>query len=190
MGFLEKLTSQLNQKFSVGENQTTSLQDVASGSNSDYGALGDYANRIDKSAERKYYEEGYLRTDPYSAKSKQFEILMQQPSATVLIKKRMFSAVAENYKPEYMDEDEKLFYKTMKVLFQNKCRQIARLEALSKIQKITESVGSIDDSLMPIIVGLTDDAGLGFNTNGFSLFGGTTDNGEISTFTQTIDKLR
>jgi hypothetical protein len=176
--FLGKLADQLNDQFSVGENEQKTLN------------LGDFGKQIDRSAERRYVEEGYLRRDPYNTEPKQFEILMQEPNATVLIKKRMFSSVAENYRPDFMDKDEKLFYKTMKILFQNKCRQIAALEKLSKIQKITSAVGNVSDQLIPIIISLTDDAGSGFSAGGPDLFGGLSSNGDVSNFTKVVDRIR
>src|SRR5271167_4667960 len=131
MTFLGLLADQLNNSFSIGQNTNTSLDAVVSGQNQKYGSLGDLASRFDQSAERRYIEEGYLRRDPYNTDAKQFEVLLQQPSATVLLKKSMFSSINENFRPDYMDNDEKLYYKAMKVLFQNKCNQIATLEKLS-----------------------------------------------------------
>src|SRR5579859_559161 len=133
MGFLANLSDQINNSFSIGENNTTSLDATVNGQNQKFGSLGDLASRIDQSAERKYNEEGYLRRDSFNADPKQFEVLLQEPNATILVKKSMFSSINENYRPDFMNNDEKLYYKTMKVLFQNKCRQIAILEKLSKI---------------------------------------------------------
>src|SRR5713101_2929035 len=188
--FLGQLASQINSQFSIGENDTHNLDAVVNGQQQKYGALGDLAKKIDQSAERRYVEEGYLRNDPYNASPKQFEILMQEPNATILVKKRMFSSIGENYRPDHADADEKLYFKAIRVLFQNKCRQIAALEKLSKIQQITSAVGNISDQLLPIIIGLTDDAGSGFNTGGFNLFGGLNSNSEVSSFTKVIDRLR
>jgi len=190
MSFLKQLGDQINNQFSIGENNDHSLSAVVNGQNQQYGSLGDFASMIDKSAQRRYVEEGYLRKDPYTTDVKQLEILMQEPSATVLVKKRMFSSIGENYRPDFMDKDEKLYYKAMKILFQNKCRQIAALEKLSKIQKITSAVGNISEQLLPIIISLTDDAGSGFSTGGPDLFGGINNNGEISNFTKVVDRIR
>ena len=150
MGFLGDLAGQLSSQFNLGENDTKSL-------NSDgvrYGALGDFASKFDQSAERRYLEEGYLRRDAFNSDSKQFEILMQEPSATVLVKKRMLSSLADNYRVDYMDSQDKLYYKATMVLFKNKCEQIAALEKLSKIQKITTSMNHVDDQLMSLIMSL------------------------------------
>ncbi len=190
MSFLGKLASQINSQMSVGENTNHSLDAVIDGQNQQYGSLGDFAKKFDQSSERRYVEEGYLRKDPFNTTPKQFEVLLQEPNATVLFKKRMFSSVNENYRPDFMDADEKLYYKAMKILFQNKCRQISALEKLSKIQKITESVGNVSDQLMPLIFSLTDDAGSGFSVGGPDLFGGINSNGAIGDFTKVIDRLR
>lgn len=195
MSFLGQLADQVSSQFSLGENSNTSLNAVINGQNVQYGALGDFANQIDKSAERRYVEEGYLRVDPYTTKSKQFDVLFQEPDATVLVKKRMFSSVAENFRPDFMDKDETLYYRATKILFQNKCRQIAALEKLSKIQKVTSAIGNINDQLVPVIITLTD--GLvgsngSFNNNLFQGAGPTnpattTDAGK---FVQVVDQLR
>ena len=132
---------------------------LVDGKNVIYGSLGDFASQFDQSAQRNYLEEGYLRTDPSNVDSKQFEVLMQQPSATILIKKRMFGSVADNYRPEFMDQDEKIYYKAMTYLFQNKCKQISTLEKLSKIQQISSALGSVDDQLMSILFTLSSDIG-------------------------------
>ena len=188
--FLGVLGQQINNQFSVGENATHSLDAVVDGQNVKYGSLGDFSKQIDQSSERRYVEEGYLRKDPYNVDPKQFEILMQEPNATVLIKKKMFSSIGENFRPDFMDSDEKLYYKAIRILFQNKCRQISALEKLSKIQKITSAAGNISEQLIPIIASLTDDAGSGFSVGGPDLFGGINSNGEISSFTKVIDRIR
>jgi len=199
MSFLGQLADQISSQFSLGENSTHTLDGVIDGSNTKYGSLGDFAKNIDKSAERRYVEEGYLRRDPYNTDPKQFEILMQEPNATVLVKKRMFSSVGDNFRPDFMNNDEKLYYKATRILFQNKCNQIAALEKLSKISQVTNAVGSVSDQLIPIIVTLTDQLNYGgpLTNVPFSsgLFGSLPDSNpfqtnQISQFTQVIDKLR
>src|SRR5574337_1417287 len=100
MGFLGELANQISSQFSLGENTNHSLDAVVDGQQVKYGSLGDFATKFDQSAERRYVEEGYLRRDPYNVDPKQFEILMQEPSGTILIKKRMFTSVAENFRPD------------------------------------------------------------------------------------------
>jgi len=196
MSFLGDLADQISSQFNLGENTTTSLDAVIDGQNVKYGSLGDFASQFDQSAERKYVEEGYLRRDPYNTDPKQFDILWQEPDATVMVKKRMFSSIAENYRPDFMDSDERLYYKAMRILMQNKCTQIAALEKLSKIQKITAAVGDIDNQLVPVIISLTDAAtgnGLGTGNNLFGALGQgpnpfTTQ--DASNFVKTVDRLR
>jgi hypothetical protein len=192
MAFLSDLASSISSTFNVGENNTHSLDSVIAGQQTQYGSLGAFASQIDQSAQRSYVEEGYLRTDPYNAEPKQREILFQQPSATILIKKRMFSSIAENFRPDYMDQDEKLYYRAIKFLFQNKCNVISALEKLSKIQQVTSAVGTISDQLVPIVMSLSDTltaAGTG------SLFGAFTSNSfggsqDVSQLASVMDQLR
>jgi hypothetical protein len=171
MGFLGDLAGQIDSQLSLGENANHTLDSVISGQNVKYGSLGDFASKFDQSSERRYVEEGYLRRDPFNADPKQFEILMQEPNATVFIKKKMFSSIAENFRPDYMDVDEKLYYKTIKILFANKCAQISALEKLSKIQSVTASAGSISETLFPIIITLADTIAAGGLPTGNNLFG-------------------
>lgn len=196
MGFLGALADQISSQFSLGENTNHSLDsiDLDSGKTVKYGSLGDFAQHFDQSAERRYVEEGYLRKDPYNTDPKQFEVLFQEPSATVLIKKKMFSSVSDNFRPDFMDADEKLYYKAMKILFQNKCAQIAALEKLAKIQKITSAAGNVSSQLIPIIISLTDSFNNGLDT-GSNLFGALGSSsplggGDPSNFTKVVDTLR
>jgi len=195
MSFLGDLADQISSQFNLGENTTTSLDAVIDGQNVKYGSLGDFASKFDQSAERRYVEEGYLRKDPYNTDPKQFETLWQEPNATVLVKKRMFSSIAENYRPDFMDADEKLYYKAMRILFQNKCNQISALEKLSKIQKITAAVGDVNAQLVPLIISLADTAnnGFGSGSNLFGLFpsgGNPFSTQDSSNFIKVVDRLR
>jgi hypothetical protein len=195
MSFLGKLADQLSNQFSLGENNNRSLDSVINGKKIKYGKLGDFAKQFDQSAERNYVESGYLRQDSYNVVPKQTEILMQEPQATVLIKKRMFSSIADNFRPDYMDDQEKIYYKAMRVLFANKCSQISALEKLSKIQSITQSSGFISDSIIPVLLTLSDTiygTGLSF---GSSVFGDALSfkplGGDDSTkLLNTMDQLR
>lgn len=178
--FLDELQDQISTQFSLGENLNRTVN------------LGDYAGKFDRSEERRYLEEGYLRQDPYNTKSKKFEILVQEPNATLLVKKKFFSSIGENFRPDYMDKDERIYYKAMQVLFANKCNQISALEKLSKIQKISDAFGSVDKQLIPLIITLSDSitAGLG-SLSGGNLFGGSSNfEASASKFAQVADKLR
>ena len=184
MGFLGALADQISSQYSIGENTNNTLDAVIDGQNVKYGSLGDFSNQFDHSAERSYVEEGYLRQDPYNTTPKQFEILTQEPNATVLVKKRMFSTIAENFNPIFMDADEKLYYRTIKILFQNKCNQIANLEKLSKIQKVTSIVGQIDNYMIPLILSLTDSFSKDFADSQL------TKEGDGDNLVKVVDRLR
>jgi len=191
MSFLSALTNQLSTQFSIGENQTHTLDAVVDGHQTKFGSLGDLASRIDQSATRSYTEEGYLRATSYQANPKQLEILLQEPNATILIKKRMFSSIAENYRPDFMDKNEKLYYKAMRVLFQNKCRQIATLEKLSKIQKITSAVGNVGEQLIPVIASLTDVISqASFGGTDLAGFGTLSSSNHVTGLVKVIDRIR
>src|SRR6185436_616211 len=191
MSFLGNLAGQIDSQFLTGENNNHVLDSIVGGQNIKYGSLGDFASKFDQSAQRKYVEEGYLRRDPYNVDPKQFEVLFQEPNASILIKKRMFSSIAENFRPDFMDQDEKLYYRAMKFLFQNKCRVIAALEKLSKIQKVTSSIGTISDQLIPIIATLSDvinnNSGNFFSSLSGGGLGGTTDASQLA---KVMDKVR
>ena len=155
--FLTGLASQLTDQFSLSDNQNRSLDIANDGTAQRNGKAGDLAKKFDNSTERKYVQEGYLRTDYNNVSPKAFEVLFQEPDITVLVKKRAFCALAENFDPSHMDADEKLFYKATKVLFSNKCQQIAAFEALSKIYRVSTETGSIATQLIPLIVSLSDE---------------------------------
>ncbi len=148
------LASQIENQFDLGNDKNPHSLDSDSGEK--FGSLGDYASQIDQSAQRKYVEQGYLRNDAFQTSSKQFEVYFQNPRATMLVKKRMFSSIAENFRPDFMDKDEKLFFRAIKILFQNKCKQISAFEKLSKIEEATSLTRRVDSQLIPIIMSLTD----------------------------------
>lgn len=135
---LNNLINAINEFTGVYENTPRSM---------DESLIGDFFNKIDKSAHRQYLENGYLG----NIKPRQAEVLMQEPDMTILVKKRMFSSLAENFKPELMDAKEKLFYRASKKLFQNKCTAIAAYERLSKIDRVVTNDGVLNDYLFPVV---------------------------------------
>jgi len=164
MAFLDDLgsalSSQLGEQFGLGNGGPSSLDAVPDNSpfsdsvtdiKMPYGKLKDFANQIDQSANRSYVESGSLR----GIRPRALEIIMQQPDVTVVVKKRMFSSLAENYKSELMNSDEKLFLKASKRLFQNKCRAIAAYERLSKIEKLINA-GVFNDSMLSSLFTFVD----------------------------------
>jgi hypothetical protein len=190
MGFLGDLANAINSSFDVAQNTTNTLSSVIDGQNIPYGSLGDF--QFDQSAERRYVESGYLRQNPYQTDPEAMEVLWQEPSATVLIKKRMFSSISENYRPDFMDQGEKLYYQAMQTLFANKCTQISALEQLSKIQEVTAAVGNISQQLVPTILTLADIINNGYGTglSGISGLNSLTSSQDVTNFLTVSDRLR
>jgi hypothetical protein len=190
---LGQLANTLSSQYNLGSTAPTSLSAIVDGQNQQYGSLGSF--QFDQSALRDYVESGFIRRDPYETDPEQLEILWQQPSATVLLKKRMFSSIAENFRPDFMDADEKTYYQALKVLFKNKCSQIAALEQLGKIQAVTAAVGNVSSQLVPIIITLADQANNGYasGANSFGLFPGGTNpftTQDATSFFSVVDRLR
>lgn len=154
--FLESLANQLEQNFALGENTNRSLNDVVDGNVAPYAKLGDFSNKFDKTEERQYVEEGYLREDAFTVSAKPSKITWQEPEATVIIKKAMFSSVANNYRPDFMDQEERLFYRASKALFNNKCKQISAFEKLTKFEQAYEQVQEIDPIIVPYVIQLAE----------------------------------
>ncbi len=162
MSFLKdlgaSLLSSVNQSLGVSENTPGSLD--LPGLNGNFGALGSFSNKIDKSAQRQYLETGTVR----NIRPRNLEIIMQEPDITVLVKKKMFCSLSENFRYDLMNDEEKLFIKASKRLFYNKCRIIAAYERLSKIERITKNNGPINDYILPAIFSSLDVIN-GFNPN-------------------------
>lgn len=149
MGFLEGLGNIVNEQFSFGENTVTSLDADGTDRVGDFGLLGDFAKQFDRSAERTYYEDGLIR----NVRPRLRNVLWQEPNMTVLIKKRMFSSLVENYKLDLLEDNEKLFIKASKRLFANKTKAIAAYERLSKIENIAKDAGQLNSHMIPTLLG-------------------------------------
>jgi hypothetical protein len=188
--FLGDLATAINSQFL--SSNTTSTVGLTADSQDQASVLGDF--EFDSSVERRYVEDGFLRLDPYTTNPKLSEIIWQEPNATVLVKKKMFSSISDNFRPDFMDDEEKLYYKAMCLLFQNKCNQIAALEQLAKIQQVTSAAGSISNQLVPVIITLADIANNGNATGGsvFNLFGSTNPftTQSATSFFSSVDRLR
>lgn len=149
MAFLSDLGNVINEQFSFGENSVSSLD--SNGDRVDnFGLLGDFAKKFDQTAERTYIEDGLIN----NIRPRQREILFQEPEITLIIKKRMFSSLIENSRLELMEDQERLFIRASKKLFQNKCRLIAIYERLSKVERVTAETGQFNTALIPVV--LTD----------------------------------
>jgi hypothetical protein len=191
--FLSNLGNILDSQFSTGDSKNKSLDIAQYGYTNQYSNLSAFANQSDQTAERSYTEEGAQRIDYNNYTPKQLNISMQDPNATVLVKKRMFSSLAENYRPDYMDAHEQLFYRATKVLFQNKCTQISSYEKLCKIAQVSSDIGRVDYHLLPIIFSLTDNIA---QTPSATLAAYGADSvqdsvtGALSKFTNIIDRVK
>lgn len=162
MGFLDNV-SQLgsevihatNNQFTPGENTPKSL-DLTDPSNPNnilnFGTLADFASKIDKTAQRSYIETGSIR----NVKARNLEVLLQEPDTTIIIKKRMFSSLVDNYRFDLMSSADKLFIRASKKLFQNKCQVISTYEKLTKIEKIVKNTGVLNEYLVPQILAGVD----------------------------------
>lgn len=170
--FFSGLGDVLGQQFNLAENKLHSLDIVKDGHVVKAGKLGEFADHFDQSAERSYTEEGWFKSDPFNPHPKQLEILYQQPDITILVKKRAFASLVENYRTDLMGVDERQFIRATKFLFQNKCKQISAYERLTKIQTIATEIGSVDYHLLPTLFAATDTLGffLGPNSTSFNNF--------------------
>jgi hypothetical protein len=158
MSFLSKIgqfgddfLSSLNEQTVSSENTIRSLDTVDPNDPDrviNFGALGDFAKRIDQSAQRSYVESGYIR----NVKPNFYETLFQEPNVTIAIKKRIFSSLTDNYRIDLMDTGDKLFFRASKKLFQNKCNAISAYEKLSKIEKVVKNKGVLDEYMVPAIL--------------------------------------
>lgn len=66
------------------------------------------------------------------------QVISQTPTATVLLKKRMFSTLRSNYDIRFMDDDERIFIRAIKNLFRRKSEEIAFYENLLVLEKVIE----------------------------------------------------
>jgi len=149
MGFLDSLSSSLLQQSGLAENTPGNLDFKGR----PFGKLGDIASKIDATAQRQYIETGAIR----NIRPRASEVLMQEPDITVVIKKRIFASLSENYRTDLMDNYEKLFLRATKKLFHNKIRLISAYERLSKFDRIaSKNEGIISDYALPFIFDSVD----------------------------------
>ena len=133
----------INQQIGLSENIPTNPQDPYS-----YAGIGDFASKIAQSEQRTYLQSGYTR----ALRPQAMEVLLQEPDLTIVVKKRQFSSLIENYQVNKLSYEEKLYLKAVKRLFYNKCRAIASYERLTKIERIvTQSGGVFNDYVMPMM---------------------------------------
>lgn len=71
-------------------------------------------------------------------------ITTQEPSLTVYIKKRVFWSLRNEFDVRFMDTGEKLLMRATKLLFENKCSQLAAYEALTKASSLITEDSEFD----------------------------------------------
>lgn len=153
---LKILNSFLNNELKFGENTNVDLATIENGQVNPYGSLGLAGSKIDTTEERSYSEKGFIEYDSFSVLPAKTQIHLQEPSYTILVKKAMFSSLSDSFSLDYMDEGEKLFYKSIKTLFANKTQVIAAYEKLTKASAIVDLTGKMDADLFGIISGSVD----------------------------------
>ena len=181
--FLYSFGNLIAQQYNVSAASNNTLA-VQAGTYPQYGQLGAFADYIDQTTERSYVEEGASFNDPYNPTPKQMNVIMQTPDINVFIKKRAFSSLAENYRPDLMDEQERLFYNATKILFANKCQQLANYEQLSKIAQVSMQVGQLSTYLLPTLFSVVD------NMTTLPLSLGAAAAQSMSTFANIVDRVR
>jgi hypothetical protein len=113
-----------------------------------YEALKGFESKINKSEERVYLQSWYSR----ALRPQALEVLLQEPDVTIVVKKRQFSSLVENYQYDLLNTQEKVYLRAVKRLFYNKCRAIAAYERLTKLEKIaTKTAGIFNNYLFPAI---------------------------------------
>src|SRR5690606_12497590 len=163
MGFLSSLGGIINDQFGIGENTSHSLDSIDGMSRSPYDRLGDYAKKIDQSAERTYIEDGFIR----NIRPRTRGVIFQQPDIYVVVKKRMFSTLVENSRLDLLEDKERILIKASKRLFQNKCRVISSYEKLTKIEQLTYESGRFNTFLgAPVLDLINNIDGFFFNMSG------------------------
>lgn len=146
--FLSSLGGVINDQFGIGENTSHSL-DNKDGS---FGKLGDYAKQLDRSAERYYMEDGFIRDIRPRSRS----VLFQQPDIYVVVKKRMFSSLQDTVRLDLLEDKERILVAATKRLFQNKTRILAAYEKLTKIEQLTFESERFNTFLAPSLFNLID----------------------------------
>src|SRR5690606_26292592 len=93
-------------------------------------------------------------------------VIFQQPDVYVVVKKRMFSTLADNSRLDLLEEKERILIKASKRLFQNKCRLISSYEKLTKIEQLTYESGRFNTFLgAPVLDLINNVDGFLFNMN-------------------------
>ena len=141
---VKDFASVTQEMFMAKENTTRSFSDAAT----------NLLDTVQKSAQRTYINSGFM--DSYRTKPNVRNVVAQTPELILLVKKRMFSSLQENYPMDKMDKDERHFMRASKKLFQNKCKELAAYEALTKLQKTVQKTGVLNTALASMIMDFVD----------------------------------
>jgi len=83
---------------------------------------------------------------------KKRNITTQEPSITAYIHKRAFRSLRGDNDLKFLDRGEILFLRATKILFENKCQQIAAYEALTKAQRLIDEESDLDYNRIGAII--------------------------------------
>ena len=72
------------------------------------------------------------------------KIHTQTNNATIFVKKRIFSTLRSNYDFKFMNEEERIFLKASKKLFERKTHDLAFYESLSNVENLFNDTGHLD----------------------------------------------
>lgn len=117
---------------------------------------------VNQTAQRTYIGSGFM--DEYRSKPNVRNVVSQNPELIVVVKKKMFSSLQENYPIVQMDMDEKHFIRASKKLFANKCKELAAYEALTKVEKVVRQNGVLNTGSAAFILDLIDSVEMLFLT--------------------------
>jgi hypothetical protein len=165
--FANNVAGGLNEAFLGSENTNRALSDAAN----------TLAKSIEKAAQRTYIMDGFANNE--KTKPNNRNVISQSPELIILIKKKMFSTLSDNFRAEFMDKDEKLFIRAAKKLFENKCAEISAYESLTKLNKVVRQNGVINSAITKMIYNTINTIENQFNSSGVWIPGSaSTDLGE------------
>jgi len=120
---------------------------------------------IDRTAQRSYIGLGF--GDASKNKPNTRSVITQTPEAIILIKKRVFSSLLDNFDPKNLSKDEIHFLRASKKLFENKCNQISAYEKLTKLNKVIVDTGVVTTPIANAIYQVINEIeGSDFNAGG------------------------
>lgn len=145
------IASVTDQAFLGTENTNRSLSEAAR----------KLADTIEVGAQRTYILDGFANKD--KTKPNVRNLISETPEMIVLVKKKMFSSLAENFDPDKMDDDELHFLKASKKLFENKCAEISAYERLTKLDNIIKKQGIVNTPIARMIYNVINEIDSQFN---------------------------